>query len=41
MEGNAELTSCTFRYISLMARGELDSSPERPAIVLLLDFVSF
>ena len=40
IEGNAEFTSCTFRYMSIMARGELDGSPERPAAVLLLGFVS-
>jgi hypothetical protein len=40
LEGGAELTSCTFRYMAVMARGELDGSPDRPAVVLLVSFVS-
>ena len=39
--GSAEVTSCSFRYMTLVARGEFDGSPERPALVVLLGFSSF
>ena len=40
IEGSAEHTACSFRYMTVIARGELDGSPERPAGVLSVGLVS-